>query len=290
LNSETVDNIKAFSEHVVNAAKGMGELGSAASTIVTPALEKAGTAAGFLADHTKEVGIAFAAWKIGNVALDIANVVTQTNNAYQTQTLLGTAVQKVNGYWNQNKIAAQGAYQQEIQAAKNAAVVIEQAERQKQTAQKTSAIVSDAVVKAARKDNMKLADDLALAAVHYQKLGVSAQEAGKLQLQAARQAAKGQLDLARQTLDAQEKHILAANAALEHGKKLQKMQNYALGAGSALTGLGVTVQMLTDDTNDFAQSMGDTAINVGIAINVESLSGDVVKDVIPSIAKSTNFI
>lgn len=267
LNSETVDNIKAFSEHVVNAAKGMGELGSAASTIVTPALEKAGTAAGFLADHTKEVGIAFAAWKIGNVALDIANVVTQTNNAYQTQTLLGTAVQKVNGYWNQNKIAAQGAYQQEIQAAKNAAVVIEQAERQKQTAQKTSAIVSDAVVKAARKDNMKLADDLALAAVHYQKLGVSAQEAGKLQLQAARQAAKGQLDLARQTLDAQEKHILAANAALEHGKKLQKMQNYALGAGSALTGLGVTVQMLTDDTNDFAQSMGDTAINVGIAIS-----------------------
>lgn len=40
LNSETVDNIKAFSEHVVNAAKGMGELGSAASTIVTPSLEK----------------------------------------------------------------------------------------------------------------------------------------------------------------------------------------------------------------------------------------------------------
>lgn len=83
-------------------------------------------------------------------------------------------------------------------------MVIEQAERQKQAAQKTSAIVSDAVVKAARKDNMKLADDLALAAVHYQKLGVSAQEAGKMQLQAARQAAKGQLDLARQTLDAQE--------------------------------------------------------------------------------------
>lgn len=34
-----------------------------------------------------------------------------------------------------------------------------------------------------------------------------------------------------------------------------------------MTGLGVTVQMLTDDTNDFAQSMGDTAINVGIAIS-----------------------
>ena len=80
LNSNTVENIRGFSEHVVNAVKGMSELGSAAGTIVIPALEKAGTAAGFLADHTKEVGIAFAAWKIGNIALDIANVATQTNN------------------------------------------------------------------------------------------------------------------------------------------------------------------------------------------------------------------
>lgn len=267
LNSETVENIRDFSEHIVNAAKGMGELGSAAGTIVTPALEKAGTAAGFLADHTKEVGIAFAAWKIGNIALDIANVATQTNNAYQAQTLLGTAVQKVNGYWNANKIAAQGAYQQEIQAAENAANVINQTERQKQAAIKNTEVVTKAVQLAIKKQNFDLAAYLKLAEQRYQNLGLSAEKAGQMQLQAARVAAKGQLDLAKQILDTQEKHILAANAALEHGKKLQTMQNWALGAGSVLTGLGVTVQMLTDDTNDFAQEIGDTAVAAGIAIS-----------------------
>lgn len=267
LNAETVDSIKAFSEHVVNAAKGMGELGSAASTIVTPALEKAGTAAGFLADHTKEVGIAFAAWKIGNVALDIANVVTQTDNAYQAQTLLGTAVQKVNGYWNQNKIAAQGAYQQEIQAAQNAASVVEASERQKRAAKRETKIIDEAFSKAISKNNSVLAIELKTAALYYQTLGLSAEEAGKLQLQAARQAAKGQLDLARQTLNVQEKHILAANAALEHGKKLQQLSNKALQAGSAFAGFGLTIQMLTDDTESMAYQFGNTVFKIGLTID-----------------------
>lgn len=270
LNSNTVENIRGFSEHVVNAAKGMGELGSAAGTIVIPALEKAGTAAGFLADHTKEVGIAFAAWKTGNIALDIANVATQTNNAYQAQTLLGTAVQKVNGYWNANKIAAQGAYQQEIQAAENAAAVINQTERQKQAAIKNTEVVTKAVLLASKAQNFDLSASLRLAAQHYEKLGLSAEKAGQMQLQAAKVAAKGQLDLAKQILDTQEKHILAANAALEHGRKLQKLQSYALTAGGALSGLGFTMELLIDNTNilegdtkKLANQFANAAVNIG---------------------------
>lgn len=272
LDEDLIKNVSAFSTHVVNAARGLEKVGSAGWTVIGPALETAGTAAGVLADNTELIAKGFAAWKLGGIVIDLGNVVTQTNNAYQAQTLLGTAVQKVSGYWNINKTAAQGAYQQEIQAAENAAAVINQTERQKQAAIKNTEVVTKAVLAAARKDNMLLADDIALASVHYQNLGVSAQKAGQLQLQAAKVAAKGQLDLARQILDTQEKHILAANAALDHGKKLQKLQNYALTAGGTLTGLGITIDILADstdilkdDTKELAKQFANTAVNVGFA-------------------------
>lgn len=266
LDEDLVKNVSAFSTHVVNAARGLENVGSAGWTVIGPALETAGTAAGVLADNTELIGKGFAAWKLGGIVLDLGNVVTQTNNAYQAQTLLGTAVQKVSGYWNTNKIAAQGAYQQEIQAAENAAAVINQTERQKQAAKRQTKVVEEAFSKAIRNNNSVLAIELKMAAQHYQNLGLSAEKAGQMQLQAAKVAAKGQLYLAKQILDTQEKHILAANAALDHGKKLQGLQNKAMLLGGTLTGLGVTVQMLSDDTESFSYKLAGTAVNAGITI------------------------
>lgn len=272
LDEDLIKNVSAFSSHVVNAARGLEKVGSAGWTVIGPALETAGTAAGVLADNTELIVKGFAAWKLGGIVLDLGNVVTQTNNAYQAQTLLGTAVQKVSGYWNANKIAAQGAYQQEIQAAENAAALINQTERQKQAAKRQTKVVEEAFTKAIRNNNSVLAIELKMAAQHYQNLGLSAEKAGQMQLQAAKVAAKGQLDLARQILDTQEKHILAANAALDHGKKLQKLQNYALTAGGTLTGLGITIDILADstdilkdDTKELAKQFANTAVNVGFA-------------------------
>lgn len=266
LDEDLIKNVSAFSTHVVNAARGLENVGSAGWTVIGPALETAGTAAGVLADNTELIVKGFAAWKLGGIVFDLGNVVTQTNNAYQAQTLLGTAVQKVSGYWNTNKIAAQGAYQQEIQAAENAAAVINQTERQKQAAKRQTKVVEEAFSKAIRNNNSVLAIELKMAAQHYQNLGLSAEKAGQMQLQAAKVAAKGQLDLAKQILDTQEKHILAANAALDHGKKLQGLQNKAMLLGGTLTGLGVTVQMLSDDTESFSYKLAGTAVNAGIAI------------------------
>lgn len=266
LDEDLIKNVSAFSTHVVNAARGLENVGSAGWTVIGPALETAGTAAGVLADNTELIVKGFAAWKLGGIVFDLGNVVTQTNNAYQAQTLLGTAVQKVSGYWNTNKIAAQGAYQQEIQAAENAAAVINQTERQKQAAKRQTKVVEEAFSKAIRNNNSVLAIELKMAAQHYQNLGLSAEKAGQMQLQAAKVAAKGQLDLAKQILDTQEKHILAANAALDHGKKLQGLQNKAMLLGGTLTGLGVTVQMLSDDTESFSYKLAGTAVNAGITI------------------------
>lgn len=266
LDEDLVKNVSAFSTHVVNAARGLENVGSAGWTVIGPALETAGTAAGVLADNTELIVKGFAAWKLGGIVLDLGNVVTQTNNAYQAQTLLGTAVQKVSGYWNTNKIAAQGAYQQEIQAAENAAAVINQTERQKQAAKRQTKVVEEAFSKAIRNNNSVLAIELKMAAQHYQNLGLSAEKAGQMQLQAAKVAAKGQLYLAKQILDTQEEHILAANAALDHGKKLQGLQNKAMLLGGTLTGLGVTVQMLSDDTESFSYKLAGTAVNAGITI------------------------
>lgn len=277
LDEDLIKNVSAFSSHVVNAARGLENVGSAGWTVIGPALETAGTAAGVLADNTELIVKGFAAWKLGGIVLDLGNVVTQTNNAYQAQTLLGTAVQKVSGYWNTNKIAAQGAYQQEIQAAENAAAVINQTERQKQAAKRQTKVVEEAFSKAIRNNNSVLAIELKMAAQHYQNLGLSAQKAGQLQLQAAKVAAKGQLDLARQILDTQEKHILAANAALDHGKKLQKLHNRALTLGGGLTTLGMITTSLTDDTSSWQYEMGNAVMQAGFLISSVVALTDAIK-------------
>lgn len=277
LDEDLIKNVSAFSSHVVNAARGLEKVGSAGWTVIGPALETAGTAAGVLADNTELIVKGFAAWKLGGIVLDLGNVVTQTNNAYQAQTLLGTAVQKVSGYWNANKIAAQGAYQQEIQAAENAAALINQTERQKQAAKRQTKVVEEAFTKAIRNNNSVLAIELKMAAQHYQNLGLSAQKAGQLQLQAAKVAAKGQLDLARQILDTQEKHILAANAALDHGKKLQKLHNRALTLGGGLTTLGMITTSLTDDTSSWQYEMGNAVMQAGFLISSVVALTDAIK-------------
>jgi hypothetical protein len=151
--------------------------------------------------------------------------------------------------------------------------VINQTERQKQAAKRQTKVVEEAFSKAIRNNNSVLAIELKMAAQHYQNLGLSAEKAGQMQLQAAKVAAKGQLYLAKQILDTQEKHILAANAALDHGKKLQGLQNKAMLLGGTLTGLGVTVQMLSDDTESFSYKLAGTAVNAGITIGAIGTDG-----------------
>lgn len=266
LNPAVIANVREFSNEVVTVADDLGDIAEITGTVIVPAFKLGAEYLGVAADNTKLIAAGFAAWKGAQVASDLYSVATATNSAYQAQTLLGQAVQKVNSYYDSGRNAARVRYQDEMQAAQQAASVIVAEEGKKQNAIKNTEAVQKAAVRLTKQGNAELAQQLLNAQSAYMKLGVSAEEAGRLQYQAARQALKGQDELTAKILAAQEAHLKAAQAANAQAtgtRNLTDKLGAAAMAGSILTG---TIASMTDETDGWINEAADAAFQISILI------------------------
>lgn len=266
LNPAVIANVREFSNEVVTVADDLGDIAEITGTVIVPAFKLGAEYLGVAADNTKLIAAGFAAWKGAQVASDIYSVVTATNSAYQAQTMLGQAIQKVNSYYDTGRNAARVRYQDEMQAAQQAASVIMQAEAQKQKAIKQTELAEKGASRLAANGYGALAVQLQTAAIRYQNLGVSAIDAGRLQEQAAKQAARGNAELTRQILQAQEAHLKAAQAANAQAtgtRNLTDKLGAAAMAGSILTG---TIASMTDETDGWINEAADAAFQISILI------------------------
>lgn len=266
LNPAVIANVREFSNEVVTVADDLGDIAEITGTVIVPAFKLGAEYLGVAADNTKLIAAGFAAWKGAQVASDLYNVAAATNSAYQAQTLLGQAVQKVNSYYDSGRNAARVRYQDEMQAAQQAASVIVAEEGKKQNAIKNTEAVQKAAVRLTKQGNAELAQQLLNAQSAYMKLGVSAEEAGRLQYQAARQALKGQDELTAKILAAQEAHLKAAQAANAQAtgtRNLTDKLGAAAMAGSILTG---TIASMTDETDGWINEAADAAFQISILI------------------------
>lgn len=270
INEQFVDDLKSASDHVVNMWEGFKNIADVVSPIVSPAVGAFGDTLVYAADNVEKIAIGITAWKVVDIATDLYKVKAATDDVYQSQTLLGQAVQKVGSYWNSSRNIGLQAVRAEIEAANNAAQVVVQAERRKQTALKNYQDVVAAANKTISSGNIELGLRILQTKQKYERLGVSAEQAGKLQYQAAKLAAKGQNELATAVLNAQEKHLLAAQAAANHTEKISQWSSKVNVAAGTVGSLSGAVMLLTDDTDSFAYSLANTglAISSGIlAIN-----------------------
>lgn len=266
LNPAVIANVREFSTEVVKVADDLGDIAEITGTVIVPAFKLGAEYLGVAADNTKLIAAGFAAWKGAQVASDLYNVAAATNTAYQAQTLLGQAAQKVNSYYDSGRNAARVRYQDEMQAAQQAASVIVAEEGKKQNAIKNTEAVQKAAVRLTKQGNAELAQQLLNAQSAYMKLGVSAEEAGRLQYQAARQALKGQDELTAKILAAQEAHLKAAQAANAQAtgtRNLTDKLGAAAMAGSILTG---TIASMTDETDGWINEAADAAFQISILI------------------------
>ena len=266
LNPDAVASVREFAEETAQVVDDLTDIGEVAGTVVVPAFKLGAEVLGVAADNTKVIAAGFAAWKTAQIASDLYNVASATNTAYQAQTLLGQAVQKVNSFYDSGRNAARVRYQEEMQAAQQAASVVMQAEGQKRNAIKQTETVNKAFVKLVEQGNVEIAQKLRTARQEYIQLGVSAQEAGRLQFQAAKQAVKGQADAARQILATQEAHLKAAQAANTQAtgaRNLTDKLGAAAAAGSILTG---TIASMTDETDGWINEAADAAFQISILI------------------------
>ena len=271
LNPAVIDSVREFSQEVADVASDLADIGEVAGSVVVPALKLGAEYLGVAADNTKLIAAGFAVWKGGQIASDLYNVATATNTAYQAQTLLGQAVQKVNSFYDTGRNSARLRYQEEMQAAQQAASIVLQEEGRKQQAIKQTEAVNKAFIRLANQGNIELAQQLRAAKYEYMRLGVSAEEAGRLQYQAAQQAAKGNADLTRQILQAQEAHLKAAQAANTQANGLRSMYDRAGMAAGAISILSGTMMTAIDDTDSLAYemlSLTNTVANAAITIDI----------------------
>lgn len=266
LNPAVIDSVREFSQEVADVASDLADIGEVAGSVVVPALKLGAEYLGVAADNTKLIAAGFAVWKGGQIASDLYNVATATNTAYQAQTLLGQAVQKVNSFYDTGRNSARLRYQEEMQAAQQAASIVLQEEGRKQQAIKQTEVVENAAARLTKQGNAELAQQLLNAQNAYKRLGLSAEEAGRLQYQAAKQAVKGQTEVTAKILQTQEAHLKAAqaaNAQATGARNLTDKLGAAAAAGSILTG---TIATMTDETDGWINEAADAALQISVLI------------------------
>lgn len=248
INEDLTKNLQTAGEHIANMVDDFKAMADIIAPVVVPAVEALGTALGVVLDNAGKITAAFVAWK--------AFKFTQNFNA---------------SHFAQYAASAQTAYQTEVSAAQRAAQVVMQEENKKQTAIRQRETVEKAVTKMAEEGYVQLAAQIRSLSAKYQQLGLSAEESGKLQYQAAKQAARGNADLAQQIVTAQTQHLEAADAAKQQSNKLAKLTEWAGYTGGALTAVGIVLQSVTDDTDSWAYSTGRYLTMAGMAIEGVSM-------------------
>lgn len=248
INEDLTNKLQAAGQHVANMVEDFKSMGEIVAPVVVPAVEALGTALGVALDNAGKIAAAFIVWK--------GYKFTQNFNA---------------SYFAQYAASAQTAYKTEISAAQRAAQTVMQEENKKQTAIRQREVVEKAVTKTAEDGYIQLAAQLKSLSTKYQQLGLSAEEAGKLQYQAARQAARGNIELSQQIITAQTQHLEAADAANKQSGKLAKLTEWAGYTGGALTAVGIVLQSVTGDTDSWAYSTGQYLTMAGMAIEGVSM-------------------
>lgn len=248
INEDLTNKLQTAGQHVANMVEDFKSMGEIVAPIVVPAVEALGTVLGIVLDNAGKITLAFAAWK----AYDF----TKNFNS---------------SHFTQYAANAQKACQTEISAAQRTAQAVMQEENKKQTAIRQREVVEKAVTKTAKDGYIQLAAQLKSLSTKYQQLGLSAEEAGKLQYQAARQAARGNIELSQKIITAQTQHLEAADAANKQSGKLAKLTEWAGYTGGALTAVGIVLQSVTGDTNSWAYSTGQYLTMAGMAIEGVSM-------------------
>lgn len=246
ISPELVNNLEAAGQHVANMAQDLKSVAATLTPAVAPAVSLLGTALGLAADNAGKLTVAFLAWKLGNRIADIKS--------------MGLA-------WTSYGREAALAMNNEVVAAERAASSVVQQENRKKQALKESQVIQQAYSRLISENQGVLAIKLKMAAQYYERLGLSAEKAGRLQYQAAQLAVKGNTTLAEQVLNLQEQHLIASEAAGKQAGMLTKIQGVAGAVGTSVSALGMVIQGCTDDTESWVATTANYMVAAGMAID-----------------------
>lgn len=214
LNKDLVNDLTYASDRAVEFGRNIAEAAQPIVSVAVPAAKLLGETLIYVGQHAQAIGVSLSTWyvldKVSGYYKDIAAAATGSTTA---QTMLGRTVASVRMEYEQQALKARQAAAVETQAAMQASASVLAAIEERKVARANEQVVTQAVIKAEQAGWEMMAMQIRQLQMEYVKLGVSAEQAGAMQLQAAKLAQAGQFALASQVMSTQRAHLQSAVAA-----------------------------------------------------------------------------
>jgi len=242
ISKNLTNELTQISTKAVKVANDLQELFLPVAEVAVPTLKVAGAAVAFVADNVVTVGRGLATWYVlSTIAGMYTKIAAVTSGAVVSNGLLGRAVAITTAEFSRQGAVAEIAIAKEMAMVEGASAAIIAAEKAKAVAKKEAAMLAAGILKAEEAGNLTLATQIRGLSAEYMRLGMTAEEAGLMQLQAANMARKGNFLLATQLIEVRAAHLASAVAARE----AQIAATTGAGAaGNAVKSLGKTVLAL----------------------------------------------
>lgn len=265
INPQFINDLQYVANKSLIIGGNMKEMLTPIASIGLPAITAFGNVLVYVGENVQSIGLGLATWYVlKNVSTYYTDIVAAATGATTANTALGKAVLSVKTAYTEQALSAKQTYAEEMLAAQQAATTVvaeearktaakQEANRAQMVAMAQQKTTYEAVQRATQAGYIELANTLQMLKVQYMELGVSAQQAGAMQVQAAKLAKAGQFELAQQVIATQQAHI--KNAAAAEASSVAAVTGSAK-ATTAIKKMGTAVLALTGGWLGLAVAIG----------------------------------
>nr|DAE88721.1 MAG TPA: tail tape measure protein [Caudoviricetes sp.] len=225
INPQFINDLQYIANESLIIGGNIKEMFTPIASVGLPAITAFGNALVYVGENIQSIGLGLATWYVlRNISTYYVDITAAATGATTANTALGKAVLSVKTAYTEQALSARQTYTEEMLAAQQAATTVVAEEARKTAARQEANRVQmvamaqqrttyAAVQRATQAGYIELANTLQMLKVRYMELGVSAEQAGAMQVQAAKLAKAGQFELAQQVIATQQAHIKNAVAA-----------------------------------------------------------------------------
>ena len=225
INPQFINDLQYIANESLIIGGNIKEMFTPIASVGVPAITAFGNALVYVGENIQSIGLGLATWYVlRNISTYYVDITAAATGATTANTALGKAVLSVKTAYTEQALSARQTYTEEMLAAQQAATTVvaeearktaarQEANRAQMVAMAQQRTTYAAVQRATQAGYIELANTLQMLKVRYMELGVSAEQAGAMQVQAAKLAKAGQFELAQQVIATQQAHIKNAVAA-----------------------------------------------------------------------------
>lgn len=225
MNPQFINDLQYIANESLIIGGNIKEMFTPIASVGLPVITAFGNALVYVGENIQSIGLGLATWYVlRNISTYYVDITAAATGATTANTALGKAVLSVKTAYTEQALSARQTYTEEMLAAQQAATTVvaeearktaarQEANRAQMVAMAQQRTTYAAVQRATQAGYIELANTLQMLKVQYMELGVSAEQAGAMQVQAAKLAKAGQFELAQQVIATQQAHIKNAVAA-----------------------------------------------------------------------------